>query len=232
MYIGSKYDKNCNPDGFWVTYFTSSKKVHQLIEIYGVEDFTFSIRKTFNNPKSAYAYETKLLKKLNAAKRLDFLNQHNNDNSNVGWTKEKRKNAAALLSGKIWITNGKTDKKIQKNEIIPDGYKRGRTKGKNYGPRSKEFCEKMSFIKKNVPLSEKHKNSLKGIKRGMYGKKHSIETKEKISKARIGIIFSDEHKENLSKARKRNKFGPNKGRQFSIEWRKKLSESNKKRKKI
>lgn len=40
-YVGVKYAKNADPEKFWVTYFTSSKHVKKLINMFGKEDFVF-----------------------------------------------------------------------------------------------------------------------------------------------------------------------------------------------
>jgi len=106
-------------------------------------------------------------------------------------------------SGKKWITNGLEDKLIYKDENIPDGWKNGRSKGLNYGERSEEFKQKMRELKKGIPLSEKHRKSLVGLKRGMIGKTHSIETKLKQSMASKGKPKSEEHKANLRKPKKK-----------------------------
>lgn len=198
-YIGSKYARNSDPNLFWVEYFTSSHEVKKLIEKYGVDDFSFSIRKTFSNAKDCLDYETKLLRKINAAKRKDFLNKHNNDNSNVKWNKEKRKKASKKLKNSYWVTNGLVDLNIKCLNEIPKNFWRGRTvsKGGWYGKRSKEFCKNISERKSGVPLSEKHKKSLIGLKRGMSGKKHSEITKEKMRKPK-----SKEHRTNISSGKK------------------------------
>lgn len=58
-----------------------------------------------------------------------------------------------------------------------------------------------------------------GTKNHFYGKRHSEETRQKISKAKKGKKLSDETCKKMSAARK--------GKPLSIEHRKKLSESNK-----
>ena len=73
-YYGVRYRKGCNPSDFWVDYFTSSKRVHALIEQYGKDDFITQIRNTFPNGKDALAWEAKVLSKLNATERDDWLN--------------------------------------------------------------------------------------------------------------------------------------------------------------
>lgn len=73
-YYGVRYRKGCNPSDFWVDYFTSSKRVHKLIEQYGKDDFTTQIRKTFPNSNSALKWEAKVLSKLGVTERDDWLN--------------------------------------------------------------------------------------------------------------------------------------------------------------
>ncbi len=58
-----------------------------------------------------------------------------------------------------------------------------------------------------------------GEKAPMYGKKHSNETKQKISEANKGKKFSEDYKQKLSDSRK--------GRKLSDETKQKISEANK-----
>lgn len=112
--------------------------------------------------------------------------------------------ASRAMKGRIWITDGTKDRSVYPDQIIPENWYRGRTGGKNFGPRSEEFCKKMSDIKRGKPLSDEHKKSLVGIKRGMSGKSHSEETKKKMSLASKGKPKTEAHKKALSEA-KRNK---------------------------
>lgn len=84
-YIGSKSGKNCNPDLFWVTYFTSSKLVKVLIDLYGKDDFYYKIIKNFDNDYDVLKYERFLID-LSYSKN-DYLNLHPNFIRNM--TKEK-----------------------------------------------------------------------------------------------------------------------------------------------
>lgn len=78
FYYGSRCAKGCHPDEFWITYFTSSKIVHELIDQHGKESFEFEIRAVFSDcPKDAQDWERKVLKKMNVCGRQDFLNKHN-----------------------------------------------------------------------------------------------------------------------------------------------------------
>ena len=105
--------------------------------------------------------------------------------------------------GKMFITNGVQDKLIQKNSEIPDGWIKGRSKGKRFGKRSDEFRKKMSEIKKGKPLSEAHKKSLVGLVRGMSGKSHTLETRLKQSLASKGKPKSEKHIQNMKKSKQR-----------------------------
>lgn len=72
-YIGVKYAKGCNPDDFWVTYFTSSKLVKKLIEEFGKDDFYVKILHKFpNDPKAAILKESEYFEVIK--KRDDYLN--------------------------------------------------------------------------------------------------------------------------------------------------------------
>src|ERR1017187_8980590 len=62
-YYGCRYADNCNPSDFWVTYFTSSIYVKQMMENYGNPDI-IKIRKTFLAKSDAILWEARVLKKL------------------------------------------------------------------------------------------------------------------------------------------------------------------------
>lgn len=73
-YIGVRYRKGCTPDDFWKYYFTSSKVVKKLIDIYGKDDFIVRILQTFENEYEARKYEETLIKKV--LEREDYMNVH------------------------------------------------------------------------------------------------------------------------------------------------------------
>ena len=75
-YYGCQYGKNCNPKNLMRTYFTSSKLVKKYIDKYGIPD-VIQIRKIFNNVKECRLWEIKVLTRLNATLRDDFLNLRN-----------------------------------------------------------------------------------------------------------------------------------------------------------
>jgi hypothetical protein len=82
-YYGVRYAKGCNPEEFWVSYFTSSDFVNQYVEKHGDPDVRI-IRKKFNNPDQARLWESKVLKRLKVANRIDFLNK-NEGSLHVNW---------------------------------------------------------------------------------------------------------------------------------------------------
>ena len=62
-YYGCRYADNCNPDDLWVTYFTSSIYVKEMIRTHGNPDI-IKIRKIFSIKSDAVLWEARVLKKL------------------------------------------------------------------------------------------------------------------------------------------------------------------------
>ena len=81
-YYGVKYSKNANPDTFWKDYFTSSKYVKEMREKYGEPDVK-QVRKVFTCGESAKAYESKVILRLGATQREEWLNRGNPGGSYV-----------------------------------------------------------------------------------------------------------------------------------------------------
>lgn len=63
FYYGAKYGEDANPKTFWVSYFTSSETIKDLISEYGKENFSTKIIKLFDTTEEALAYEGKLIKR-------------------------------------------------------------------------------------------------------------------------------------------------------------------------
>lgn len=76
-YYGVRFAKGAHPDQLWTTYFSTSKIVKQLIAETGVSSFTAEVRRTFDDPLKALAWETKFLHRIDATRREDWLNRHN-----------------------------------------------------------------------------------------------------------------------------------------------------------
>lgn len=80
QYIGCRYAKGCHPSEFWREggYFTSSPRVHNLIEAHGQDAFV--VEEIIECPNgTAYLEETKLLREMKCAQSSDYLNGHNNE---------------------------------------------------------------------------------------------------------------------------------------------------------
>ena len=92
-------------------------------------------------------------------------------------------------------------------------------KNKKREPFTDEHLKKMSEAKKGKSLSIEHIKKISGKNNHLYGKKRPKAHCEKISKGRIGIVFTDEHKKNMSISHK--------GKILSDDTKQKLSESNK-----
>jgi hypothetical protein len=157
-YYGVRYKPGCHPEDFWKSYFTSSKKVKECRELWGDPDI-IQIRKTFNTGKDAINWEFKVLKKLHVRSNDKWLNmaigkptskgsKHTEEHKaymklimtgrDAYWLKgKKRSDHSKCISNKKWITNGVEDKYINKDELIPEGYIKGRK------PYSKEWKSKL-----------------------------------------------------------------------------------------
>lgn len=79
-YIGAKWAKGCDPDTFWIKYFTTSKIIKELIEKYGKDSFERRIIKSdYYSIKECVAHESQLLKEIDAKHNSLYFNQCNGD---------------------------------------------------------------------------------------------------------------------------------------------------------
>lgn len=77
FYYGVRFSKDCHPSDLFVKYFTSSKSVFEMMHMYGPPDI-IQVRKTFSNGEQARQWEHKVLIRLKAVERNDFLNRSDN----------------------------------------------------------------------------------------------------------------------------------------------------------
>jgi len=106
-YIGAKYSKTSDPKSFWVDYFTSSKHIKKLIDVFGVDDFTYKILKTFDSAYSTLKYENHLIRL--AIHKDDYLNLHCNFIGEMSEeeylnSKDKQKKIAKIYGDISYIT--------------------------------------------------------------------------------------------------------------------------------
>jgi hypothetical protein len=83
-YYGVRTKKHCHPGELWTCYFTSSRRIQQLITEFGTSAFDFEIRKTFATKAEAIAWEHRVLTRLQAATNPQWLNENNGDRKFYG----------------------------------------------------------------------------------------------------------------------------------------------------
>lgn len=85
-YAGAKWAYDAHPDNFMVEggYETSSNTIKELISQYGLCNFIIRRIKIFVTGNEAYNYETRFLRKINAAAHPRFYNKHNNERPSFG----------------------------------------------------------------------------------------------------------------------------------------------------
>lgn len=77
-YYGRRTAKGCQPEEFFITYFTSSIYVADIIAEYGMPNI-IKIHKIFSDIDSCKIQEERFLTKVNASRSLSWLNQTNGD---------------------------------------------------------------------------------------------------------------------------------------------------------
>jgi hypothetical protein len=92
-YAGAKFAKNANPDNLLKSngYKTSSNIVKQIIIEEGLESFIIRKIKVFETADQALNYESRFLRKVNAAFNESFLNRSNNSINSFNKDLEKLK---------------------------------------------------------------------------------------------------------------------------------------------
>jgi hypothetical protein len=110
FYYGVRFAKKCNPTELWKTYFTSSKHVSDFASIYGDPDI-IQVRKTFKHPKAARSWEHKVLRRIKAVSKINFLNK--TDNISIQNSKEHY----AYLSQHNSITQKGKPKNFSKEDL-------------------------------------------------------------------------------------------------------------------
>ena len=85
-------------EDLWDDYFTSSPKVHALIEEYGKDSFVTEIRKVFETKEKAVAWETTVLRRCKVLEDSKWINQ--NVAGYIIPTEESRKKISDYHKGK------------------------------------------------------------------------------------------------------------------------------------
>ncbi len=99
-YYGVRYSKDSDPNTLWKTYFTSSKHVKRFRDEFGEPDVV-TVRKTFTTPEAAICWEAKVLQRIKASQRADFLNKTNTNK--VFYPSQEARNKGGLKNrGRIF----------------------------------------------------------------------------------------------------------------------------------
>ncbi len=177
-YYGRRTAKNCHPDELWVKYFTSSGPVKKFRSTYGEPDIV-KVRKIFSTVEQCKLWETKVLKRINAKHNNLFLNESNGD----------RNFDTTGIIGTSAAKNALTGEKLGRIPLTDTRWKTGEIVGlsKNRKQTAKERIKRSESLRGRA-----------SPRKGLNGKPHSIETKEKLSQINIGKSLSHETKNKIS----------------------------------
>lgn len=218
------YETGCHPDDLWITYFTSSDTVKKYVLEHGDPD-VIEIRKTFFDPEAAILWESKVLKRVNVTKNEKWLNKSDgeairtNKVNNIGmifWNNGTQTIRSKDKPGQGW-SKGMFLSERQKTE------RSKKTTGENNPFYGKTHSDDVKLLiaensKKIHTGRKRNKETRCKISESQKGKKHSAETKQKISKINTGKKLNKETKIKMSMIRK--------GVEKSEEHRNKIKESN------
>lgn len=210
-YAGCKINSRADSSDFMTEngYQTTSFIIKNLILIDGLTSFEIIKIKHFDTPEQALNYEMRFLKKINAAENQMFYNRHNGGKNFVNkggyklseFTKQKMKKPKS----KETIEKQNQEKRNRSKEVYK---KMVATRKSRYSTwhteeqikkirqhnatwwseeNKKKHSELMKEVYKQNPITEETREKLKrrsrGSNNGMYGKKHSKETKKKLKLA-------------------------------------------------
>jgi len=92
FYYGVRWGNKVPPEeDLWIHYFSSSERVKDLINKYGVDSFEYEIRKKFKCEKAAIAWETKVLSKMKVLENTKIWLNRNTGNAILLDEKSKEK---------------------------------------------------------------------------------------------------------------------------------------------
>lgn len=169
FYAGSSYKKTCDPSQFWITYFTSSKIVNEIILCEGSSAFEvcfISVR--LNN--DAREFEAEFLNSINAANDYNWINRSNGSSK---FRCDKMSPATKAKIGLAHTGKVRSDETKAKMSLASSGKSK-----------SLEHRIKMSLAAIGKTQSIEHKEKLRLSR---IGKTRSAETKLKMSIAQKNV---------------------------------------------
>jgi hypothetical protein len=206
-YYGVRWANKCDPEhDLWNEYFGSSVKVNDLLASFGKESFISEVRKIFETAEEAIEWEDKVLHRLKAPEREDWLNQAYSCGPfyNVGPMAESSK-IKMRIAAKKRIRYPHKEETKEKIRIAHLGLP-GTMTGKKHKDSSKLLMSEkskgrvisedkrktMNQDKRGVPLKDDHREkiriSLLGNTRKL-GKRHTKEFKEQKRLQMMGNTF-------------------------------------------
>ena len=182
-YYGFRSANTVAPEeDLWKRYFTSSKRVQQLVEETGADSFDVEVRKTFDTQEQATHWETKVLRRMRVLESDQWLNQ--NIAGYIVPTEESRKKISEANKGRV-----QSEEHRLKRSLTQKG--KPKVNSKNKTP---EYRALMSQLKS-------------GEGNGRYGNPVSEETRRKIGEANRGktppnkgVAMTEEQKAKLREA--------------------------------
>lgn len=147
-YYGARWKPGCNPCDLWSTYFTSSKRVHKLIEQYGSESFDVEIRKQFATKEKCLDWEQRVLKRLKVKSNPNWMNVAIGKPTMLG-RKHSPETIAKMRKPKgPWSEERKQAKRLEmKTKIAAGQFKMPSTLGWKHRPETIEHFKKIRASK-------------------------------------------------------------------------------------
>ena len=170
-YYGIKISKDADPSQLWTTYFTSSKEVRAKVAKHGADSFTAEVRKVFETSEQAINWESRLLTRINAAARDDWINRSN----------------GYLCMGSINKGKKKTEQHWENWKMVRKGHKVSEETKKKIGDanRGRKQTAQANERRRQASTGFRHNEETKQrIKEAAIGRRHSPETIAKIKAAR------------------------------------------------
>ena len=227
-YYGVRYAKNCHPEQFWESYFTSSKTINDLISEFGKDIFTFQIRKLFLDKESAISWESKFLSRIDARNNPNWLNRNNGDEKFInlgGYTGYKQSDSHKFkrIQARLFTLSLRTDREIQLAK------EKAKTEYSNRSENKKSLRNK-SISNSLTNRSEKEKQQTKELRSivhtNIWHSKSDIDRIEHGKKISLGMSnISQEEK--LKTTLKRKNTNLSKSQEEKLEIDKKRSYSAK-----
>lgn len=176
----SNKKKIANPQNLWITYFTSSRYVAEARLKYGEPDI-IQVRKIFSSKEKAQSWEQRVISRCKLHLKENFLNKACGTLINFDDDEVKLKMSIAAKRSRRPLSN---DTKIKLSSSLKNKWKDNGHHCKNV----KLNNDHKNAISEGVKKSERYKDALEagltkhiGENNGMFGKKHTKESRKKMS---------------------------------------------------